>query len=100
MINNTWRIIIITLLFFFCRGVNAQPNVADSLKKLLSAKTTDTARVNSLNEFNKSLFNLNPDYAITVALSSRKLAENINYKLGLALALKNAGIGYYLKRKV
>ena len=100
MINNTCRFIIFNFLFFICLHTNAQLNVADSLKKLLSAKNiTDTARVNLLNALSKSFFNDNPDTSVTIAMSSKKLAEQINYQAGLALAEKDMGIGYYLQGK-
>ncbi len=99
MINNTYRFIIVNFLFLICLQANAQLSVADSLKKLLSAKITDTVRVNLLNELSKSFFNDNPDTSVTIALSSKKLAEQIKYKSGIALALKYMGKGYYLQGK-
>ena len=99
MINNTCRFIIVSWLFLPCLQAHAQLNAADSLKKLLSSKITDTVRVNLLNELSKVFFNDNPDTSVIIAMSSKKLAEQINYKTGLALALKNMGKGYYLEGK-
>ena len=84
-------------LSLFCFGQRANGNDVDSLKRLLNTTVHDTARVNLLNELSKLYFNDNPDTAIIIASSSRKLAEQINFKTGLALAIKNMGIGYYLK---
>ncbi len=99
MINTTCRFILFNFLFFICVQATAQLNVADSLKKILSTDITDTARVNLLNALSKSFFNDNPDTAVTIAMSSKKLAEQINYQTGLALAEKDMGIGYYLQGK-
>ena len=38
-----------------------------------------------------------PDTSVKIANSSKELAEKINFKPGLALALKNMGIAYYLQ---
>lgn len=90
---------IFILFFFFCFKTNAQSNESDSLTKLLSTNLPDTARVDVLNALSKSYFNTSPDTSVTIAMSSKQLAEKINYKAGLALALKNMGIGYYLPGK-
>lgn len=90
---------IFILFFFFCFKTNAQSNESDSLTKLLSTNLPDTARVDVLNALSKSYFNTSPDTSVTIAISSKQLAEKINYKAGLALALKNMGIGYYLPGK-
>jgi hypothetical protein len=54
-------------------------------------------KVDALNALSKAYFNDNPDTSIVIAVSSKKIAEQINYQPGLALALKNMGIGYYRK---
>ena len=99
MINNTCYIIIINFLFFICTGANAQLNGADSLQKILSKKIHDTSKVNLLNALSKGFFNDAPDTSVIIAMSAKKMAEQINYKTGLALALKNIGKGYYLQGK-
>lgn len=86
-------------LFTFCLQSSSNANDVDSLKRLLSTKVHDTTRVNLLNELSKQYFNDKPDTSIIIAASSRKLAEQINYNTGLALAFKNMGIGYYLQGK-
>ena len=95
----TCRLIILNFLFFVCFQTNAQSIEADSLKKLLSTKITDTVRVNLLNALSKSFLNVNPDTSVTIAISSKQLADQIHFQNGLALALKNMGIGYYLQGK-
>ena len=53
--------------------------------------------MNILNALSKSLFSDRPDSSVNIADRSRVLAEKINYRPGLALALKDMGIGYYLQ---
>ena len=99
MINKHGKVIIFSILFLFCFSANSFSNDIDSLKKILSTNIHDTSRVNVLNALSKLFFNDNPDTAVTIAASSKSIAERIKYQTGLALALKNMGIGYYLQGK-
>ena len=99
MINKTCRLIILNFLFLFFFSTTAFCNEIDSLKRILSTNIHDTTRVNLLNTLSKAFFNDNPDTSVTIATSSKILAERINFQTGLALALKNMGIGYYLQGK-
>ncbi len=99
MRSNTAGLVTFGLFFFIYLQVHAQSNVADSLRKLLAKKHPDTTRVNLLNALSKSLFNDKPDTSVVISTSAKTLAEQVNYKPGLALALKNTGIGYYLQGK-
>jgi class 3 adenylate cyclase len=71
----------------------------DSLKAILKKTTDEKSKVEVLNELSKAYFNDNPDTSIVVAITSKKIAEKIGFTKGLALALKNIGIGYYYKGK-
>ncbi len=97
--NKTSRFIIIKLVFLFCICTKGYSDDIDSLKKIIASNATDTIRINALNALSKAYFNDNPDTSVTIAMSSKKLAEQAKYKTGLALALKNIGIGYYLQGK-
>ncbi len=99
MKNTTFRLLLINLVFFLCLGATAQSNEADSLKRLLAADIPDSIRVNILNALSKSYFSSNPDTAIAIAMSSKKLAGEIKYYPGLALAWKYMSNGYYLEGK-
>ncbi len=99
MINKYCLPVLFVFLFLFCFGQRAACNDVDSLKRLLATTVHDTTRVNLLNELSKQYFNDKPDTSIIIAASSRKLAEQINFRTGLALAIKNMGIGYYLQGK-
>lgn len=99
MTNKTCRAFIFCLAISLCFFVNGYASEVDSLKKVIASSAPDSNRVNMLNKLSKLLFNDNPDTAIVIAMSSKKLAEQVNYKPGLALALKNIGYGYYLQGK-
>ena len=99
MTNKSFRFFLLNLVFFFCFCGNAYANEIDSLKRLISAGAADSNRVNLLNKLSKLFFNDNPDTSVTIAATSKKLAEQLNFRPGLALALKNMGIGYYLQGK-
>ncbi len=90
--------------FFFlqiiCCSIGIVPAIAnpiDSLKNLIAKSAADSHRVDLLNSLSKNYFNDNPDTAIVIATSSKKLAEQLTYQTGLALALKNIGIGHYMQ---
>lgn len=59
----------------------------------------DTSRVNLLLSLSKSKFSEAPDSAIQIATQAKELAAAVNYREGLANALKNIGIGYYYQGK-
>ncbi|MCK5470907.1 MAG: tetratricopeptide repeat protein, partial [Cyclobacteriaceae bacterium] len=67
----------------------------DSLLNVLSLAKEDTLKVNVLNALSTLLNRTDPTEAITYGSEARDLAEKLEYKPGLALALKNIGLGYY-----
>ncbi len=91
------RFIFFNLFIICCFCNKAEANPIDSLKQLIGKSAPDSVRVDLLNALTKSLFNDNTDTALVVAESSRKLAEQVSYLPGLALALKNIGIAHYKK---
>ena len=93
------RIILINIIFLCFLNTSVFANEVDSLKKILLTRISDSARVDVLNVLTKSFFNSNPDTSIIIANSAKLLAEQNNYKAGLALAFKNIGKGYYLQGK-
>ena len=72
---------------------------SDSIKTLLSKANVDSTKVILMNALSKSYFNGNPDTAIKIGTVSKNLAEQIKFKPGQALALKNIGIANYLQGK-
>jgi adenylate cyclase len=99
MIRKYVRIFLMNIIFFSCFHTAVFANEIDSLKKILSSSIVDSTRVDVLNTLCKTFFNTNPDTSIIIASSAKLLAEQINYKAGLALAFKNVGKGYYLQGK-
>lgn len=93
------RFLFLHIILLFVINAEVKANEIDSLKRILSGDINDTIRVNTLNALSKAYFHDNPDSSIIIAISSRKLAEEIHFNSGLALALKNIGIGYYLEGK-
>ncbi|HEX5151903.1 MAG TPA: tetratricopeptide repeat protein [Parafilimonas sp.] len=86
---------LITILFF--TNCFSQDEQTDSLLALLNKTKEDTSRVNILNQVAVSYFNNSPENAIKYAMQAKTLAENTGYTNGLAYALKNIGIAYYMQ---
>ena len=86
-------------LFFLLSGVNssAQNAEIDSLKVLLENLAEDTMKVNTLNDIASAIFRSEPAEAIRYSEDAIALAEQINFRRGLALAHKNLGLGYYMQ---
>jgi len=99
MIIKASRVTIASIVLMLCFNAKAFSNEVDSLNKLLASNLHDTVRVDVLNALSKTYFHSNPDKSVTIATSARTLAEKTGYKTGLALAVKNIGIGYYLQGK-
>ena len=74
----------------------AQNAKVDSLKALLDNFPEDTARVNILNAISNSIFSSSPDEAIEYGTQAKELAQELHDSTGLAYALKNIGLGYYI----
>jgi two-component system NtrC family sensor kinase len=90
------------LIFFFCSilffsNCFSQDRETDSLILLLKNTKEDSARVDILNKIAARYLNTSPDTTIIYATQAKQLAEDISYTPGLAYALKNIGLGYYMK---
>ncbi|HUM47226.1 MAG TPA: adenylate/guanylate cyclase domain-containing protein [Chitinophagales bacterium] len=99
MITLSRKFRLLCVLFFVSLCYNAPCAVSDSLINLINSAGEDSNKVQLLNSLSKSFFADNPDSAVIIGTASKKLAEKIKYEAGLALALKNIGIGYYLQGK-
>lgn len=64
-----------------------------------SAFDQDTALVNSLLKQSKGYFTDSPARAIALSTEAKVLAEKINFRQGVAYALKHIGITYYFQGK-
>jgi serine phosphatase RsbU (regulator of sigma subunit)/uncharacterized protein HemY len=88
-------------LLFGSVQFRAQDAQFDSLQNLLDQAVQNERRVDLMNEMAAMAFNISPEDAIAYASDARTIAEQANYKEGLALALKNTGIGnYYLGKNI
>jgi class 3 adenylate cyclase len=89
------------LLFLTALGLlnvtRAQDGAIDSLKTIIEAAADDSAKVKSLNALSASYTATDPGQTIFYAEQAEQLALRIGYKKGLALALKNVGLGHYLQ---
>jgi two-component system NtrC family sensor kinase len=91
------RIIFLLSSIFFIVDCFSQNKETDSLLALLANRHTDTDRVNILNKVAANYVNTSPENAIKYGLQAKNIAESASYTRGLAYALKNIGIGYYMQ---
>ncbi len=88
------------MFFIFISLANyAQDHIADSLKRAVDQAKDDTNKVNSQLLLSKKYFGTDPNLAIKIASEARDLSEKINFPKGIAYALKNIGIAYYMQGK-
>ena len=86
------------IIFLLFSTVNwSQVKEIDSLTVLLNAAGRDTARVNLLLDLSNRVFRLQPDDAIVYSDEAIDLSRELGYRSGLAYALKNKGLAYYIK---
>lgn len=91
------RVIILSGLFLLLSlQILGQPKI-DSLESLVKALPSDTTKVWLLNSLVSSLREKDNNKALLYANQARDLAELLNYKNGLALAMEN--LGWILYRK-
>jgi class 3 adenylate cyclase len=69
----------------------------DSLKNLIQDAPDDSLKVELLNKVSYALFTSDYEQSIVFGIKSKELADKINYPTGQAYALKNIGLGYYMK---
>lgn len=74
-------------LFLFASSVFSQKTIADSLRKSLTAATTDTGRVRLMWNLAYAMSKYDPDSALTIAQEGLYLAKKINDKEGESRSL-------------
>ncbi|HRG94246.1 MAG TPA: tetratricopeptide repeat protein, partial [Chitinophagaceae bacterium] len=84
---------LILLVFSWLTSLS-QPNVVDSLQKIISKLPDDTVKVNRMNELVGKLQHTDPEKAASVAAASVEIAKKINYSLGLATGYRLQGVLY------
>lgn len=75
----------------------AQQAIVDSLKQVVESTSAEEEKLTALLELGDKLFRAVPDEAISYSETAKELAIKLNDKSGLALALKNIGLGHYQK---
>ncbi len=90
--KRTCCFLLFLLIYTFCI---AQQNIVDSLKKIIAVSKENSEKVNSMNALSKAYFSIKPSESVRYGDEAKKLSEKLNYRKGLALSLKNIGIGYY-----
>ena len=75
--------------------VSAGDKQADSLITTLNTSREDSAKVNTLLQISKYYLATDPVIAIRYSIMAGELAKKLNFKRGIALSFKNAGLAYY-----
>jgi len=91
------KFIVFLLVAFTLLSAYGQDPQIDSLKTVIESSGEDTVKVNALNNLSLLIWDSQPNMAITYANEARTLGNKINYKKGVAHALKNIGMAYYTK---
>jgi signal transduction histidine kinase len=94
---NMRKLIFFLYSFLFICNCFSQDKETDSLLHLLTKESVDTARVDLMNKLAVAYFNTSPEKAMKFGTDAKTLAEATGYTNGLAYALKNIGIVYYLQ---
>ncbi len=79
----------------FTFGQDSTLNAADSLKLTINQLPNDRTKADALIDLSKILMSSDLEETIFYGEEAYDLAEQLNYKPGMALALKNIGLGYY-----
>jgi len=87
----------LSAIFFCSHSGWGQDNNNDSLIRIISKSEENTNKVTLLLKLSKNYLNDDPDKTISYAKEAADLATKIKFKDGKALALKDIGLGYYLK---
>ena len=90
-----FKLLTIFMFIIYSTLIFAQDLKVDSLKRVIASMSEDSSKVDALIDLSKSLMGTSISDAINYAEQASLLAEDINYKKGNALALKNIGNGYY-----
>lgn len=68
----------------------------DSVSAIIKSLGNDSLRAEKYLEVSKEFFSSDPEAAIRYGEKALALCENISYRRGAALSLKNIGIGHYM----
>ena len=93
------RFVLLSALLFAYSLCISQSLSVDSLKSLLSSSREDTAKVKLLLKIATAYRGTDPQLAIPYTDQAKELSSQLNYRSGLALAYKFAGLAYYDQSK-
>lgn len=93
MVKNIIFTSVLSLLFQLSY---ASQNQIDSLLKLVDIAEKDTAKVNLLNRISWLYYRIEPNETVRFAVQALQLAENLEYKKGMAEAFNRLGIGHLM----
>jgi len=96
VINQTILIILCLLLFLnYASAQESNLSKADSLKIQIDELPDNREKVDVLTNLSKVLMSSSLEETILYGEKALKLANELDYRSGMALALKNIGLGYY-----
>jgi adenylate cyclase len=76
---------------------SAQNSQIDSIMAVLENAKDDSLKVNTLLSLSNKFLGIDPEATIRYSEQAKDLAEKLDFKKGLAYALKSIGMGYYFK---
>ena len=92
-------IFLLFLAMLFHPGVSAQDSALTGLNLKIVSSGQDTAKVDLLIELSRYYVRSSPDTAILICEEAEELAQKLNYRDGVATALKYIGMAYYFQGK-
>ncbi|MGZ6490677.1 MAG: tetratricopeptide repeat protein [Bacteroidia bacterium] len=87
----------IIFILILSSGKSFAQNKADSMIALLSSQKEDTNKVKLLNDISWEYYATESNTSMNYAKQALKLAENLDFKYGIATALNTIGIAHYFK---
>ena len=90
-----FKLLTIFMFIIYSTPIFAQDLKVDSLKRMIAGMSEDTTKVDVLITLSRTLMGSSLVDAIHYGKKADSLANEINFKKGRALALKNIGLGYY-----
>lgn len=91
------NVVFIIIGFFFALAGSGQDRTIDSLNQVLNSPQADSSRVYTLIELSAKYARTNSEKSKELAFEAIKIAQESDFKLGLALAHKAAGLSYYFQ---
>ena len=96
---NLKRLSLFIVYIFITMHCVAQAGITDSLRKVLALSKNDTNKVNILLSLSKNSLSMVPETSLMYANDAHKLAAELKFTRGRALALKSIGMVYYIQSK-